>query len=368
MSGGSARDYVESDALADEILGILSAEDGATDQQTKPEAAGADDAAAARETPSPAADAAADDAGAADQQPPTGEDEQKVEPEADAPPAIEPPASWSAESKALFAKLPPEFQDLANEVVRRESEREQHVSKASREAAEARKAADDAKSAAEAQQAAAAEERQRYAARLAPQVQKLVQEFTDEFKDITSPADLVKLAAEDPARHNLFVARRDQVAAAVQEQKQIEEQSVTEQNARIAAYMADERKALIEKWPEMGDEKTAAPWRERIVSHLREYGIQDKDMPAVLSNHRVPLLVRDAVLGREAQAKLKELEAKNREIAAKKVAAKPRHVAPGGGDKPNGSAQHAAFLQRATSARNDDELTEALLGAFNSKA
>ncbi len=55
------------------------------------------------------------------------------------PPLIEPPESWSPEAKALFAKLPPEFQPLASEWTKRESERDGHLRSKSAELAEARK-------------------------------------------------------------------------------------------------------------------------------------------------------------------------------------------------------------------------------------
>lgn len=51
-------------------------------------------------------------------------------------PAIDPPASWSAEDKAAFAKLPPEAQRV---VAARESERERHFTAKTTELAEARK-------------------------------------------------------------------------------------------------------------------------------------------------------------------------------------------------------------------------------------
>lgn len=84
------------------------------DEEETPE--GEDDAAPEGEQPDDAAEADTDD-----------------EPET---PAIEPPVSWKAEDKEVFAKLPPEAQAI---IAKRESERDKAVQSKATEAAEARR-------------------------------------------------------------------------------------------------------------------------------------------------------------------------------------------------------------------------------------
>jgi hypothetical protein len=67
--------------------------------------------------------------------------EQTEEP---ATPAIDPPVSWTAEDKELFAQLPPEAQAV---IARRESERDKAVQSKATEAAEARKSREQAEAA-----------------------------------------------------------------------------------------------------------------------------------------------------------------------------------------------------------------------------
>jgi hypothetical protein len=84
---------------------------------------------------------AADEAGQEDA-PEAAEDDETVQAEtqdASQPAAVEAPAGWGADAKAVFDKLPPE---LKAEVARRETERERFVNAKGQEAAEAKKERD----------------------------------------------------------------------------------------------------------------------------------------------------------------------------------------------------------------------------------
>lgn len=92
------------------------------------------------------------------------EDEAEDEPEQ---PAIDPPASWKADAKELFAQLPPEMQKVVSE---REAQREAFVQSKAQEAANIRMAVENEARAVIAQQSQRmAQELQQYASMVAPQ-------------------------------------------------------------------------------------------------------------------------------------------------------------------------------------------------------
>lgn len=97
-------------------------------------------------------------------EPASEEDEQEDEP---AEPAIDPPASWKADAKELFAQLPPEMQKVVSE---REAQREAFVQSKAQEAANTRQAVENEARAVIAQQSQRmAQELQQYASMVTPE-------------------------------------------------------------------------------------------------------------------------------------------------------------------------------------------------------
>jgi hypothetical protein len=127
-----------------EAISLLTAADEAPDGDAEPEEdeeqgdeaeASADD-----ESEDEAADQAAGEDDAPDEDDPASEDDSAEDEEAEPEtPAIEPPRFWSAEEKALFAKAPPEVQQV---IAAKDAEYSRQVSLAKEEAAVARKDAE----------------------------------------------------------------------------------------------------------------------------------------------------------------------------------------------------------------------------------
>lgn len=373
---------VATQSTADSILSILDKEDAAAAAADKkpPKRAAADTGAAGTQTDKPTDDAEgaddaaesdeveeseageADDAGASDDETPTDDDDAEAgEQDAEAKkkakvPAIDAPVSFSAEEKADFAKLPPATQRA---VARRESEREQLLTKRTQETA-------DAKKAAEAAVAATESERQKYAAELVPIIQGMAATFLDEFADIKSPADLQKLANDDPARYSRFAAKRDAINAAQAEVAKLEDAKRADQKKWLDNHLGEQRKLLVEKWPEMADPEKGKANRDKVVDYLKGSGFTDQDLPMILSDHRAVLLVRDALRAREldtAEAeRVRKADEAKRSLKGKQVKKAVKSAKPGNAEDkgPNGE-QHAAMKQRAIRSGKTADVADAVL-------
>lgn len=368
---------IATQSTAESILSILDKEDAAaeaadkkpkradtgaaggnTDKQTD-DAEGADDAAEADEVEESEAEEA-DDAGA-EEEPPTdddaedGEQDDKADKKAKVP-AIDAPASYSAEEKAEFAKLPPAMQRTQ---LRRESERDAQLTKRTEELVNAKKAA-------EAAVAATESERQKYAAELVPIIQGMAATFLDEFADIKSPADLQKLANDDPARYSRFAAKRDAINAAQAEVAKLEDAKRADQKKWLDNHLAEQRKLLVEKWPDMADPEKGKGNRERVIDYLKGAGYTEQDLTVILSDHRAVLMVRDALRARELDAaeaeRVRKADEAKRTVKTKQVKKPAKSAKPGTAEDkgPNGE-QHAALKQRAMrSGKTADTVAAAL--------
>lgn len=209
--------------------------------------------------------------------------------EADLPP-IEPPASWKAADKEWFRSLPREAQQI---IADRERSRETATNRALQEAAEARKAA-------EAERQAALNERQQYQQQLNAIVPALQQQLANEFADIKTPADVMALAQNDPARYALWRAKQDAIAYAMQEQQRLAEQQRAEAAERAQAYLKEQRGKLIEKLPELASPEKYKAFASELSAYLRDEGFSDDEI-AQLVDHRAALIARKAMLYDRAQ-------------------------------------------------------------------
>jgi hypothetical protein len=226
--------------------------------------------------------------------------------EADAPepaeelPPIDAPRSWTPEEKERFKTYPRELQAYLSE---REQERDRGLQKRLQEAAERAKAV-------EAEVAQAQRARQEYEAKL-PQVLELMQtQMAGEFPDIKSWADVQKLAADDPFRYSQWQAKQAQLNAMKQEQSRAGQLRQMEIQQAWTQFAQAQDKAFAEKAPEITDPAKATKLRESAVSVLRDTGFSDQELddawkrgsPLSLRDHRLQLLILDAVKYRDAKA------------------------------------------------------------------
>ncbi len=275
-------------------------------------------------------------AAAASEQPP-GETEVQAEPEAELPP-IEPPRSWTKDEKERFQSLPRETQEyLAN----REQERDREIRRSQNESAEQRKILEKEKS-------TVAEARARYEQALPALLETLQQQQAGEFADVKTIADVERLAREDWPRYVLWDAQQKKIAAVQYEVTKAQERQNQEYSEKWNEFAKREDGLFSEKAPEMKDKALAEKLMRGAVETLKELGFTDKELQdgyqgrsgLSLRDHRLQLLVRDAVRFRDAQAKAK----------AAVVVPKPQVQRPGAA-QPKG-AQHEAEVQALTQRLN----------------
>src|SRR5262245_5665625 len=250
-----------------------------------------DDAAARQESAAQAADAAQE----------TGPGETQGDDQAE--PSIAPPRSWTKEDKELFKHLPRETQVRLAE---RERSREADFLRRQNEASERLKGLS-------AQQQEADKARTQYEQALPLLLMELHGQHQGEFADITSIADLERLAREDWPRYVLWDAQQKKIAAMQQQFAAAQARQSHEQSARWTAFAQDEDAKFLEKAPEFSDLKVMAEATQHAGELLKDLGFTDAELgrlwngQAVVSlrDHRMQLLMRDGVKYREALGKAK---------------------------------------------------------------
>ena len=273
----------------------------------------------------------------------TGEEEEdggEGDPEA----VIAPPKSWPSEMRVHFAKLPP---DLQRVIADRENERDATFNRQVNEAAEKRRAA-------EAELQAASTERRHYLANLSAVIGELAKQTAGEFADIRSTADLERMANDEPGRYLRWQARRDALLAAQAEADALQERERTEMEGRSRDYLAQQRKLLLEKFPEVADPVKARAISAESTGYLRDLGFSDQEIGQV-ADHRMMLVVRDAFAFRKSQKAAKT-------AAGKKLVGVPRVQKPGGGSdaKAEKGRQDKAAMTRIARHGTTDEQAAAL--------
>lgn len=205
------------------------------------------------------------------------DDEGEAEPEAEEAPAIEPPASWTAEEKERFKALPPETQKYLAE---RESSREKFVSqKANEYALAARKAAE-----VEAQ----------YAQTINQMAEYLNAVVADEFAGI----DWTALAQSDPAEYvakrAAWEARQQQLADVHTEQQRVAQSQHAQQQQAAAQYISEQKSKLMDVLPDFRDPVKARAKAAEIKGYLKESGFSDPEI-ANLTDHRHVVILQKAM-------------------------------------------------------------------------
>jgi hypothetical protein len=258
-------------------------------------------------------------------------------------PPIEAPRSWTTEEKERFKALPRELQAYLSE---REQERDRDLRRRQNEAAEQRKAL-------EADRQKAEQVRQEYEQKL-PVLLTALQSQAGEFADVRTPADVMKLASEDPAkylRYDAWQKQIGQVQAQIVEAQQRQHQALSEAWGK---YAEEQDKLFADKVPDILDAAKAPKLRDSAVNALRDTGFTEQELAGLwsgqssitLRDHRLQLLILDAVKYRDAKAK------------AATPPAKPVPPVQRPGTAPNKGAQVQAQIgqaaQKLTSAKGQD--------------
>jgi hypothetical protein len=233
---------------------------------------------------------------------PPGETERADPPASELPP-IEPPRSWTKEDKDLFTSLP---RDTQERIAERERSREGDFSRRQQEAAEKSKAL-------EAERSKAEQARQQYEAALPQLLQTLQQQQAGEFADIRTLADVERLAREDWPRYALWDVQQKKIADVAQQLMLTQQRQAHDRMQHFSEFARRQDDLFKEKVLDMADAKKAAELQTAALAVLKDLGFQETELAQSwhgqkdlsLRDHRVQLLIRDATLWRDAQAKAK---------------------------------------------------------------
>jgi hypothetical protein len=284
----------------------------AATQQTSPPTAhprikSGDDPAAAAPAQQSEPAVAGDDAAPAETQA-TGEDvelDPAAPAEADAQPSLEPPRSWSADARERWSKLDPDTQQYLLERDRTDSAA---IRKAQNEAARKLEAVT-------AKEQVAEQVRQQYEQALPTLMVTLQAQQAGEFADVRTIADVERLAREDWPRYLQWDLSQKKLAAVQQEMASAQQRQQQSEAQKLAEFARREDALFVEKVPEMADPAKATALQKSAVAMLRDIGFDEAQLARAynsqgefsLRDHRVQMLVVDALRYREAQAKAKKL-------------------------------------------------------------
>ena len=248
----------------------------------------------------PATDTADDDTGPEppEEEPATSdEDDEGAEPDApeeDDGPAIDPPASWNAQDRAEFAKLPREAQAI---VARREGERDRYIQQRTSQLAEENRAS--------------AQERLREATEYAQNIQRLLFVASPEAQ-IYSQIDWQKLARENPDDYVRLTAERDALRGRIgtlQQELQRVEYATQAQQAEFQQRVKEEQLTLLrQRLPVLSDPEKGPRLARDMGSWLTEQGFTAEEIGSVF-DHRVLLVVEKAMRADRAAAARKTVTA-----------------------------------------------------------
>jgi len=214
-----------------------------------------------------------------------------------------------------------------------------------------------AKSAEVAEQRRAAERTQAEFASRAQQLDSLLQRAP--FDDVLArgqKTDWATLARDNPAG---YVAEKQEYEDRLQYWRQVSQHADQSRTQATQQRLVEGERQMREAVPEWADEGKRKDLQAGIAKTLESYGFSADDY-AQVSDHRVLLVARDAMLYRQMQSERKAAE-------GKKVApAPPRTMAPGT-TQPNRSSQQvrASLKSAAKSGRTDDQVN-AILAALES--
>lgn len=258
--------------------------------------------------------------------------------------AIEAPASWDPEKSATFAKLPKPLQQY---VAQREAERERGVNIKLEETADARKLAD-------AERQAAISERAYYLQSLQQLVVHVQTIAPNEYADIKTPADQVRVATTDPQRWGRYVARMQAIGMIQTEQKRIAELGQKDLEAHQANVLRSEAQKAAQQMPELADPVKGPAARREMVSYLREVGFDDGEI-STIADARLVQVARDAAYGRKMRLASGAAAQRVKDLPGKP----PKVVRPGEGERPTQRMSKRDLINFANNG-SDDQIASAL--------
>jgi hypothetical protein len=231
-----------------------------------------------------------------------GEKTEGADREAELPP-IEPPRSWTKEDKDLFANLPRATQER---IAERERLRESDFLRRQNEAVEKLKGLSTKEQVME-------QARQQYEAALPTLFAMLQQQQAGDFADIKTLADVERMAREDVGRYARWDVAQRKIADVAQQLVAAHARQAQERQEKFAAFVRAEDEALRAKLPDLADPAKADALQKACLATLTGLGFAETELAQSwqgqkdlsLRDHRVQLLIRDATLWREAQAKAK---------------------------------------------------------------
>lgn len=229
------------------------------------------------------------------------EDEGQTEPPATA--TVEPPPSWSAEDKALFATLPPTAQAV---IARRESEQQATFTRRTQEIADERKGW-------EAERTAIATHREQYNQSL----QQLMLIAVPEAEAL-SRVDWQTLAAQNPAEYVRLSAQRDalrqRIGAVQAEIQRVQRDQIAELEKQRGPFLAEQQQRLMERVPEFADPAKRTQLAGELNTWLQREGFTATEIGQVVDHRLISLAVK-AMRADQADAARKTAEAKRANTA-----------------------------------------------------
>ncbi len=240
-------------------------------------------------------------------------------------PSIEPPRSWTKEDKELFTSLPRATQER---IAERERLREGDFNRRQQKATEEAQALEAARMQAE-------QTRLQYEAMLPQLLLQLQQEGAGEFADIRTIEDLQRLATDDPYRFGRWQAQDMRVTAVTQQIRDAQQRQENESRQKFADFAKRQDDLLTEKIPSLADKSKAATVQNAALAVLKDIGFTEKELNDSyngklglhLRDHRFQLLVHDATMWRDAQAKAKAASAATIPPVQRPGVAQPRGTA-----------------------------------------
>lgn len=242
----------------------------------------------AQDDPSPA-----DAAGADQDTPPNDEGETNegdVDP-GDALPPIEAPSSWSTEEKAEWNSLSRKAQET---ILRREQDNTKALRTAQNATADSNKKVD-----------AEVTRLKGLSDQIDGYLNEKVAELAKEFPEVKSEADLVALAASDPARAQLFNAKLQALQATNNAKVQAQRELAQKAEQQQQEHLAQQKEKLLEAFPAWKDPEVA----RREVTELQDYAIKELGVPEAAARATIDPVVyklaQKAMLYDRAQASAK---------------------------------------------------------------
>jgi len=185
-------------------------------------------------------------------------------------------------------------------VAAREQERERELRRSQNEAAEKLKGLI-------AKEQAAERARQHYEAALPALLQALQGLHAGAFADVTSEADVDRLAAADPPRFMTWQAHRMQMDMLENEMRQARERQAHDSQAKWSAFASEQDRLILARAPELSDLRRAQKAVDAAVRVLTDIGFSEDELVRAwageqfvsLRDHRIQLLVFESIRYRE---------------------------------------------------------------------